>query len=306
MLPDNVKAKLPSLYFDRVKLFVPNSYTIAIRKKSILDEIERNCLGAKLRPKPYGCTLDIHLPSDYCLRLLKTLLPFTTAYYISYVEITADFPCKSKLIAKRRVRSAAQKLAIKNNSHFKYYIKKPQNPKGRFFENKIWYWGDKDRDMKFVMYACYSKAALPSKIPCAHIEWRIRKSRLIRKYTGIHTIDDLIKFYFRGFFIGHCRRFLKFVKINHKMHGFHLLTYRPNRKLYGKSGKITDKLAARISRNFCIRRGINHPVLLRNYYRGKRGNKFMNHKRRLSDYMINNKLLESAMAPKFLRPIFNV
>lgn len=153
------------------------------------------------------------------------------------------------------------------------------------------------------MYACYSKAALPSKIPCAHIEWRIRKSRIIRKYTGIKTIDDLIKFDFRGFFMGHGRRFFKFVKINHKMHGFHLLTSRPNPKLCGKGRKITDKLAARISRHFCIRRGINHPVLLRNYYRG---NKFMNPKRRLSDYMINNKLLESAMAPKFLRPIFNV
>ena len=286
-------SQFPVYYFDRLKIFIPRP-TFSFGGPVIQNaELKNLCLKSKIRSSFMGCTLDIHLPNEKCLPFLHNRLK-KVYYYISYLEIAADFLYQSKKTVIKKAKMAAKKICVKYINHHKACIDQKSSPDERFFANDIWYWGTTDSKRKFVMYTPYSKPLLPKKVPCIHTEWRLKGSNIIKKYAKASSLEDLIYFNFDQFYENQCRR-MRFVKIDHQAHGFYLLAPSSRNRHSGKN----KKAELDISRKFCLEKRIAHPVHLLNYYTKKQREKRMSQGGKLSYYKIAS-FLKEAKAPRFL------
>ena len=145
-----------------------------------------------------GITLDIHLPNKDCFPyLLKRLKKIH--YYISYLEISADYLYLSEETVIKKARVAAKKINVKYINRYKLSIG-DSSPDERFFTNKIYYWGAPPKKMIFAIYTPYSKPLLPQKVPCIHTEWRLTSSKTVWKYAKVTSLEDLADFDFEQFF----------------------------------------------------------------------------------------------------------
>jgi hypothetical protein len=235
-----------------------------------IKELRKTCLSVKLRrKKDFGCSLTIHCPTEDFFHLLAKYETDLADYKISYLEVAADFLCRSKKVAIIKARAASKKIMVKNLNHvFHFRSNRPISIRnlGRFFSPETWYWGPPRRKMRLVIYACYSKLKMPHKIPCVHFEWRFRRARTVKKKTGIVKLRDLINFDFERFFALHDRKSLRFRKIDYEFHGTFLLRSSPEPEVLVPDCSITSSTPGRVSRKFCKRHGINHPVLFKKYY----------------------------------------
>src|SRR5208337_1511032 len=99
--------------------------------------------------------------------------------------------------------------------------------------------------------------------------WRLRRARTISKYTGVRTLEDLLDFDFHDFFQNHCRRFLRYLRVDHRLHGLYLLASKTHDLTFIKDGNITVELAKECSRAFCRKKRILHAVDFKRYYRAQ-------------------------------------
>jgi len=286
-------SQFPVYYFDRLRIFIPQP-TFYFGDTVIQNaELKNLCFDSKIRPSFWGSTLDIHLPYEKCLQILHDRLK-NVYYYISYLEISADFLYQSKQTVIKEAKRAAKKICVKYFNHHKPCLDQKSSPDERFFTNDIWYWGTKDSKRIFVMYTPYSKPLLPQKVPCIHTEWRLKGSNTIRKYAKVSSLEDLVYFDFDQFYEYQCRR-MRFLKIDHQAHGFYLLAPSSRNRHSGKN-KEGEK---DISRKFCLEKGITHPVHLKTYYMEKQKEKIRGQRRKISHYKIAS-FLKEAKVPSFL------
>jgi hypothetical protein len=140
-----------------------------------------------------------------------------------------DYAVNSVSKARKLTNIVAKKIIVKNlyeqiNFPGDRISKRKRKKEKRFIGKRSHYWQNATRVMRLTMYPTYSKPFLPhKKVPSMHIEWRLRKSWNIRKYTGISRISDLINFNCERFFTDMSRKRIKLKAINHKLHGKSLL-----------------------------------------------------------------------------------
>lgn len=269
MITGKFRSKSPFYYPDRLKIYIPYSNRVLIKSILPWNKLKNNCFEYWFRKTKYGCTLDFHFPNKQCIKLLIKSMHSINLYYISYLEITADFPCPSAEKAKAKASVASQKIIVKNNSHYKHDIHPEEAPEGKYLGNEIWYWGIGKREMRLTIYYAYTETNRRLNIPCVHMEWRLRRARTIGKYTGVRKLEDLLDSDFHDFFQNHCRRFLRFLRVDHKLHGHYLLASKTHDPIFAKDESISDELAKEYSRRFCRKKKILHAVDFKKYYRAQ-------------------------------------
>jgi len=202
---DELRNKLV-YYFHKIRI---TCYKSAIPLSKIIqhDEITIRPLYTKGKDKEnisYLSSIDIVSPSTECLIYLSQIFSrYSINYNISYVELARDITYLSLHYANIAFDTMARSLRKKYSGGFNFNgTEREKNPEKGLYGGNALYCGtvtpvksNEKCEMEFKItgpfkFAIYTKY---NPFPCTHEEWRITRSHIIRKKTGISTIEDLLR-----------------------------------------------------------------------------------------------------------------
>ncbi len=233
-------------YFDRVRI------NVKLPLELLKTYFPENKYGRQLSlRKPYAIAryhgyksrIELLDPSaELILEISKVLAGIQVS--ISYIEITKDIICQSKFEASIKTKTLIETARKKHSPLPFIYDQKKSKAKGRInndpalFSDKIGYFGSKR--FKYVPYARLSKI---NNLPCIHAEWRITRAAVIKKKTGIKSIQDLATFDLVKYFEDTTARYIVHEAIDINKLG-KWLTGLSRRKKFTKRQRMSIQLAA--------------------------------------------------------------
>jgi hypothetical protein len=204
-------------HFDLIRI---NTKIEILEWKVSLYWLERRCSAIYVKPATpkarkigYKTRIEFVAPTQRFFEILQNYEQFFWSYKISRVELARDKFGKGTNENNEKVHD---QLKYKNKKYTTDHHVKIQtveeaieNDDESLTGNKTGYFGSKH--FKNVIYPRKSKI---NNEPCVHEEWRITSATVIKRKTGIETIDDLMNFDIQEFLETQDERQINYGTIN--------------------------------------------------------------------------------------------
>jgi hypothetical protein len=230
-------------HFDLIRINTKNK-TRTLKKILPLNELRKECHKIWVEPaypiaREYGYNTRIEFvaPTQRFFEILQNYEQFFWSYKISRVELARDKFGKGTNENNEKVHD---QLKYKNKKYTTDHHVKIQtveeaieNDDESLTGNKTGYFGSKH--FKNVIYPRKSKI---NNEPCVHEEWRITSATVIKRKTGIKTIDDLMNFDIQEFLETQDERQINYGTINTMALGKWLLGTKKRKFTYREMLKV--------------------------------------------------------------------